>query len=426
MSPPANPTLVEIARTIVAAARIHDEDPLDIASGAMGSRSRWLAFAAMIEAFPDVYYRNVARWCGFMDHQLANSRSGLSAARKNKGWSWWRDPDLETVKAALARAIADSEREIDEQAATLSKATWAALAEDRATEGGVTPPLSGHGTPLPGTGGDEDRAPIQRSNGRAEGRALKGPTETPREDSHDTGSTDDGNERVEGSVTPRIEAGKVGMPAPSISQGREATRTEDLGGSVVEPVVEPGPLEYERAARVARIKAFQAGERPKVAEVMAPPPRKLSKVAQRLARDGLIPTSDFPTASEAAKIIAAPPRDLPTPPVVNAAALQNPKIDPVPQPPAPERQPAIVSPAAPALASFTRPTRALAKATPESTPRRAFDSAAFSAGHYKPDRPAAQRGCEVVTADLMGDPGPGRSALAQRQAEEAARMETRR
>lgn len=85
--------------------------------------------------------------------------------------------------------------------------------------------------------------PIQSSDGRAEGRALKGPTGDLREDSHDTGSLDDRNERGEGSVTPQIEAGQVRKPAPSISHGREATRTEDLGRVVAEPVLKPGPSE---------------------------------------------------------------------------------------------------------------------------------------------------------------------------------------
>lgn len=36
--------------------------------------------------------------------------------------------------------------------------------------------------------------------------------------------------------------------------------------------------------------------------------------------------------------------------------------------------------------------------------------------HYRPDPPASMRGVRILTAALMGDPEPGRSALAQRRA----------
>jgi hypothetical protein len=36
--------------------------------------------------------------------------------------------------------------------------------------------------------------------------------------------------------------------------------------------------------------------------------------------------------------------------------------------------------------------------------------------HYRPDPPASMCGVRILTAALMGDPEPGRSALAQRRA----------
>ena len=41
--------------------------------------------------------------------------------------------------------------------------------------------------------------------------------------------------------------------------------------------------------------------------------------------------------------------------------------------------------------------------------------------HYRPDAPAEARGVTIVTSNLMGDPPPGRSALAQRLAEPACK-----
>lgn len=91
--------------------------------------------------------------------------------------------------------------------------------------------------------------------------------------------------------------------------------------------------------------------------------------------------------------------------------------------PAPIWQPEVapkVSDAARALASFQRgraeKTRPVAKPAPE-PPRAVFASTGAIDLHYRPDRPAGTRGVEILTPDLMGDPAPGRSALAQRQSE---------
>ena len=349
MSEPLNPTLVEIARAITAAARLHDESPLDVASGVMGSRARWLAFAALIDAFPDVYFRNIAEWCGWRGCEAGNARAALAFNIRHQKWRWWRKSDLKIVKDELAAAIAESEREIEAQAEALKMAVWRGLAtdaeiaeelRDRGAEDGVAPPSSAVSTALPGMGGDIDRAPVQE-------------------------------------------------------------------------VMAAEPVDAERVARVERMQKWQAGapmEPPTIMEGgAARPVHKMTKIEMRLARAGLLPAVEISEASnEAEKSNEALAHDVPQP---------DPKIEPVCQPPAATPKPPAVSPAARALASFQRSTRAPVKAAQESAPRRGFDSTAFSAGHYKPDRPAHQRGVEVVTASFFGDPAPGRSALDQRLAE---------
>lgn len=329
MTSPGNPTLLEIARTITAAAALHDEDPLDVASGAMGSRARWLAFAALIEAFPDVYFANIAKWCGFLDHKNAvNSRSSLKHNRDHQKWRWWREDDLAVVKAALAKAIAE-------------------------TEGAPT---------------------IQSSDGRADGRALKGPTGDLCEESQDTGAqAERGTRNSPVKCRPSEDAG--GANPHSLT----ATLTEDLGRVVREPVVEPGPSETISATPVADL---TEGER--FQEI-------LERSRERLK----------------AKIAVA-----------ERAPLQNPKSEPVCQP----------SAAALAITAATRDMRAAkAKPKPPAAPvnvlvdeRRAVNplTRALAAERergvtsFRPDRPAHERGAVVIP--VVGEPPPGRSALDQR------------
>lgn len=111
------PTAREVAVTIVAAARIHDEDPVLTVEGASAARGRWLAMAVLFEAFPETSYRTISAWCGILDRtRNANSRSELAFKRKHagspKGFKWWRDVDFEIVKSALAAAIAETDAEI--------------------------------------------------------------------------------------------------------------------------------------------------------------------------------------------------------------------------------------------------------------------------------------------------------------------------
>jgi hypothetical protein len=100
------PTAREVAVAIVAAARLCGEDPVAIAEGAVQKRSRYkrgryLAFAALRDAFPSAPKAPLARCCGF--GKSANNAAGnLKAARQNS--EWWRDDHLAMVAAALAGA----------------------------------------------------------------------------------------------------------------------------------------------------------------------------------------------------------------------------------------------------------------------------------------------------------------------------------
>lgn len=211
MTSPGNPTLLEIARTIIAAAKCHDEDPLDVASGAMGSRARWLAFAALMEAFPHVYFRDIAKWCGFLDRENAGSaRSALKYNRDHQKWKWWREDDLATVKAVLARAIVETDGR----------------------------PLSGN---LPSTEGEkQDTAPPE-------------PLELFTVTLPETGGAETAVSDPEKPAEPTNTAPLAVAPNPP---------------ALVPEILRPLPIEADRVARVERIKAFADGEPPRAREIV--------------------------------------------------------------------------------------------------------------------------------------------------------------
>lgn len=131
---PIFPTAHEIATAIIAAASLHQEDPIATLQGAHDRRGRYLAFAALIEAFPSVQRYKLAGFCGF-GKSSTKASSNLTLARK---WAWWRDSDLGTVKAALAAEIAKTDR----PAPVVAKAVEAAPAEI------VAPPIDVPRPPL--------------------------------------------------------------------------------------------------------------------------------------------------------------------------------------------------------------------------------------------------------------------------------------
>lgn len=94
----------EIATAIVTAARLEGENPEAIARGAQGSRARWYAFAALVDAFPSNDYRAIAVGVGiFTQSTMVGSRALLASYRRGKGPSWWDEAKVDAVREALAR-----------------------------------------------------------------------------------------------------------------------------------------------------------------------------------------------------------------------------------------------------------------------------------------------------------------------------------
>lgn len=339
MTSPVNPTLIEIAQTIVAAAALHDEDPLDIASGAMGSRARWLAFAALIEAFPAVDYRKIALLCGFtVEQRRVNSRAEMASARAKGSWKWWIEADLRIVKAALARAIAETDRSVSEILTPSLEAEKVIVDAAPAAD----PPALFTVTLLE-TGGAE------------------------------TAVSEPENPAVASNPAPIAAAHFLSPPAD------------------------------DRAAAAARMKAWAAGDPPRVAEVEI-------GAGCRIVGKPPVAMSHSSTSGDAEK------RDIA--PVDRAPAQPNPKISPICQP----------SAAAVSIASAARDMRATkAKPKPPAAPinalvdeRRPINPLARALAaerdrgvtSFKPDRPAHERGAVVIP--VAGEPAPGRSALDQR------------
>jgi hypothetical protein len=106
------PTAREIAVAVVTAARLHDEDPVLTVEGAASHRGRWLAVAALQEAFPATDHAWIALSCGVMGRTRSqNARAEIRSKRFGKEYSrakWFLEADLETVKADLAKAIAET------------------------------------------------------------------------------------------------------------------------------------------------------------------------------------------------------------------------------------------------------------------------------------------------------------------------------
>lgn len=148
---PTYPTAREVAIAIVTAARIHDDDPVLTVEGATSHRGKWLAIAALQEAFPKTDRAWIASTCGLpLGYRSEQAHAEIKQKRSSGryGTRWWSEADLNTVKSALAAAIAETDAEL----------------RNRMTAA-VANPAAVTATPLPGTGGDVDPAPITEIDG---------------------------------------------------------------------------------------------------------------------------------------------------------------------------------------------------------------------------------------------------------------------
>lgn len=112
---PIYPTAREVAVVIVAAARLYEDDPILTIEGANAARGRWLAIAALQGAFPETDRAWIASICGLSPgyrSEQAHAEIKQKRSPGRYGARWWREADLETVKAALAAAIAETDAEI--------------------------------------------------------------------------------------------------------------------------------------------------------------------------------------------------------------------------------------------------------------------------------------------------------------------------
>lgn len=120
------PTAHEISIAVVTAARLHGEDPIASVQGAEGMRGRWLATAALLEAFPGTPHPWIAQSCGVSGRsRCENSRAELRMKRFHERYraKWWSDADFEAVKAALAEAIAETDAELRNRAGVIDLAS---------------------------------------------------------------------------------------------------------------------------------------------------------------------------------------------------------------------------------------------------------------------------------------------------------------
>ncbi|WP_159728342.1 hypothetical protein [Methylosinus sp. Ce-a6] len=107
-------TADEIATAIVAAARLEGEDPEAVARGVPGCRARWLAFAALVDAFPGNAYRAIAVGVGiFTQSTMVGSRALLASYRRGKGPIWWDEAKIAAIRLAVTAASQETAKSSD-------------------------------------------------------------------------------------------------------------------------------------------------------------------------------------------------------------------------------------------------------------------------------------------------------------------------
>ena len=260
-----------IVRAVFAAAARTGDSAVDVLNGAAGVHARYYAGIALAQEYPTAPRRTLSRKLG--------CERALSAARAEmtkRAAAWFDLGKLNGVRAACGWA----DMTLDEaRAAPLTfcgrrwdefldrgDAFFIATSVDTGPAFDKAPVFIQSSNPdadppklpadlLPKKGADAgpsvEIAPaiLQSSDGRAEGRALEGPTQLLK-DSQDTGSRSDGQARSEGCRTPGL-IRQVREPATAVLKGREAARTENLSGEGGEPVVEPGPSDASPSRRGA-------------------------------------------------------------------------------------------------------------------------------------------------------------------------------
>lgn len=102
------PSAHQIAIAIVAAARLHGEDPVKVAFGRGGvARARVFSYAALVAAFPDARKTGLAKAVGYSDIYPASA--ALNAGRKAK---WWDEVAIARI-AARAKQSPAKASEVD-------------------------------------------------------------------------------------------------------------------------------------------------------------------------------------------------------------------------------------------------------------------------------------------------------------------------
>jgi hypothetical protein len=270
----------EILRAVFAACDEVGGSPVDLLNGVAGIHARYYAGIALAHQYPAAPRRSLARKLG-----VASALTTARAEMTRRQASWF---DLVTLNAVRRRCGWTA---MTREEAADAPLTFCGRYEEFVAQSGDGLRPSPASSPLAGSGvenepasnhtptQEDETAPaaevwtlvvgdgfgepssekgfgadagvvglaaaiIQSSDGRAEGRALEGPTNLLK-DSHDTGSRSDGQARSEGCGTPGLNR-QVRVPATAVLKGRKAARTEDLSGDVAEPVVEPGPSDAAR------------------------------------------------------------------------------------------------------------------------------------------------------------------------------------
>ncbi len=101
MKPIFYPSADEIAVAVVAASKLHGDDPIDmICNRWLRARARYVAMAALLEEFPDAPSGSIAKCIGFASFSSAKS----NVERYARKTSWWRDGDVTAVRDAMRMA----------------------------------------------------------------------------------------------------------------------------------------------------------------------------------------------------------------------------------------------------------------------------------------------------------------------------------